>query len=114
MATVFEGGYLKVILGPMFAGKTTYIINEYNKYIAMDYNCVAINHAGDTRYGKDVVSNHNQIKIPSINSSLLYNIKSDISNYKVLFINEGQFVLYCIVLYCIVLYCIVLYCIVLY
>ena len=91
MATVFEGGYLKVILGPMFAGKTTNIINEYNKYTAMDYKCIAINHMIDTRYGVNVVSNHNQIKIPSINSSSLYNVKMEISQYKVLFINEGQF-----------------------
>ena len=87
----YPRGKLEVIAGPMFAGKTTYIINEYNKYTSMDYKCVAINHANDVRYGDDVVSNHNQIKIPSINSSLLYNIKSDISKYKVLFINEGQF-----------------------
>lgn len=91
MATVFEGGYLKVILGPMFAGKTTNIINEYNKYTAMEYQCIAINHNIDTRYGEGVVSNHNHIKIPSINSSTLYTIKPKISNYKVLFINEGQF-----------------------
>jgi thymidine kinase len=91
MATVFEGGYLKVILGPMFAGKTTNIINEYNKYTAMEYKCIAINHDIDTRYGENVVSNHNQIKIPSINTSSLCKIKDVIIKYKVLFINEGQF-----------------------
>jgi len=76
MATVFEGGYLKVILGPMFAGKTTCIINEFNKYSCMGYNCIAINHSIDDRYGEDVVSSHNHIKIPSINSKTLYNIKT--------------------------------------
>ena len=91
MATVFEGGYLKVILGPMFAGKTTNIINEFNKYTCMGYKCIAINHIIDDRYGKGVVSNHNKIKIPSINSSTLYKIKEKILDHKVLFINEGQF-----------------------
>ena len=56
MATVFEGGYLKVILGPMFAGKTTNIINEFNKYNCMGYKCVAINHSIDDRYGEKVIS----------------------------------------------------------
>ena len=64
MATVFEGGYLKVILGPMFAGKTTNIINEFNKYTCMGYKCIAINHIIDDRYGEGVVSNHNKLKIP--------------------------------------------------
>ena len=91
MATVFEGGYLKVILGPMFAGKTTCIINEFNKYYCMGYNCIAINHSIDDRYGEDVVSSHNHIKIPSINSKTLYSIKDKIIDQKVLFINEGQF-----------------------
>lgn len=91
MATVFEGGYLKVILGPMFAGKTTCIINEFNKYSCMGYNCIAINHSIDDRYGEDVVSSHNHIQIPSINSKTLYSIKNKITDHKVLFINEGQF-----------------------
>ena len=91
MATVFEGGYLKVILGPMFAGKTTCIINEFNKYSCMGYNCIAINHSIDDRYGEDVVSSHNHIQIPSINSKTLYSIKNKIADHKVLFINEGQF-----------------------
>lgn len=91
MATVFEGGYLKVILGPMFAGKTTNIINEYNKYTCMDYNCIAINHKIDDRYGEGVVSNHNHVKIPSTNTSTLKEIRNEIIDYKVLFINEGQF-----------------------
>lgn len=91
MATVFEGGYLKVILGPMFAGKTTNIINEFHKYRSMDYKCIAINHSIDDRYGNGVVSNHNQNKIPSINSKSLFKIKEKVRDHKVLFINEGQF-----------------------
>ena len=78
MAAVFEGGYLKVILGPMFAGKTTNIINEFNKYRSMDYKCIAINHSIDDRYGDGVVSNHNQNKIPSINSRSLFKIKEKV------------------------------------
>lgn len=91
MATVYEGGYLKVFIGPMFAGKTTCIINEFNKYKCMGYACVAINHSIDDRYGDDVVSSHNQIQIPSINTKQLYDIKDKIMTNKVLFINEGQF-----------------------
>jgi len=91
MVTVFEGGYLKVILGPMFAGKTTNIINEFNKYNCMGYKCVAINHSIDDRYGEKVISTHNKIKIPSINTGNLYLKHDEIIENKVLFINEGQF-----------------------
>ena len=87
MATGFEGGYLKVILGPMFAGKTTNIINEFNKYNCMGYKCVAINHSIDDSYGEKVISTHNKIKIPSINTGKLYLKHDEIIENKVLFIN---------------------------
>ena len=38
-----------------------------------------------------MVSNHNQNKIPSINSKSLFKIREKVREHKVLFINEGQF-----------------------
>ena len=37
--------YLKVILGSMFSGKTTELINEYNKYKSGGFECCFINHS---------------------------------------------------------------------
>ena len=46
-----EAGYLKVILGPMFSGKTSELIRIYRRYMGADVkNCCVINNIIDTRY----------------------------------------------------------------
>ena len=47
-----KDGYLKVILGSMFSGKTTELIKEYNRHIACGFECCMINHISYTRYCK--------------------------------------------------------------
>ena len=37
-------GYLELIVGPMFSGKTTRLIEIYNKYNRTNKNVVAINY----------------------------------------------------------------------
>ena len=44
-------GYLKVILGCMFSGKTTELIKEYNRHKACDIRSCFVNHSADDRYG---------------------------------------------------------------
>jgi len=51
---------IKVYSGPMFAGKTTALINEYNA----NKNSIAIRPSYDTRWSE--LSSHDGIKIPSI------------------------------------------------
>ena len=48
-----EHGYLKVILGSMFSGKTTELIKIYNKYKSCEIPCCIINHISDDRYDKE-------------------------------------------------------------
>ena len=54
-------GYLKIILGSMFAGKTTELIKEYNRHNACDVRCCFINHMYDDRYdsGTKKTKTHN-------------------------------------------------------
>ena len=42
-----EKGYLKVILGSMFSGKTTELIREYNRHKSCGFKCMFINHKLD-------------------------------------------------------------------
>ena len=53
-------GYLEIILGPMFAGKTTELIEIYNKYTE---DVIAINYSDDNRYDDKKLSTHNKIMI---------------------------------------------------
>ena len=67
----FENGYLKVILGPMFSGKTTELVRIYNKYTGCYVPSVVINHSSDKRYDASKMSTHNKIMIDSINTDSL-------------------------------------------
>ena len=90
-------GYLKVILGSMFAGKTTEIIKEYNKHTSAGFKCCIINHSLDDRYNTDntKMSTHNNNVVECKSGSTLGEIfeqEGDIVNeMEVFFINEGQF-----------------------
>jgi thymidine kinase len=89
-----DRGYLKVILGPMFSGKTTELIRIYRRYSACNIPVCVINHVSDKeRYSTEKLSSHNQEEINSYNFDKLYHcIEEDfVHNVKVILINEGQF-----------------------
>lgn len=97
-----ESGYLKIILGSMFAGKTTELIKEYNRHKACGFKCCFINSLYDDRYnsGSTTTKTHNKNSVSnnfcSYNLSDIFENVSDTNsdnpeNYDVFFINEGQF-----------------------
>ena len=47
--------HLELILGCMFAGKTSEFIRRYHKYKRLGKNILVINHRFDERYGKGMV-----------------------------------------------------------
>ena len=61
-----DRGYLKVILGPMFSGKTTELIRIYRRYSSCNIPVCVINHVSDqTRYSTEKMSSHNREQINS-------------------------------------------------
>ena len=86
-----ETGYLKVILGPMFSGKTTELMRIYNKYNSCDIRCCIINHISDNRYDEEKICNHNGVMLPSQNFNKLQEMLYLVTNYDIFLINEGQF-----------------------
>ena len=87
-------GYLKVILGCMFSGKTTELIKEYNRHKACDIRCCFVNHSADDRYGSGTTTTktHNQASVTNDKScKKLTDILWESANYDAFFINEGQF-----------------------
>tara|TARA_B100001059_G_scaffold15681_1_gene12830 strand:- start:2248 stop:2865 length:618 start_codon:yes stop_codon:yes gene_type:complete len=97
MAYHLESGYLKVILGSMFSGKTTELNKEYRRFASCGYECLFVNHESDKRYNSNdkQTATHDGFLINSLNigSTLLDFFKKDgyLDRYDVLFINEGQF-----------------------
>jgi thymidine kinase len=85
-----DSGYLDLILGPMFSGKTSYLINIY--YInRMSSKLLVINHASDTRYTyeSEMVS-HDKQHIPCVLVDKLNDIDIDMNTVDRILINEGQ------------------------
>lgn len=89
---------LIVITGPMFAGKTTKILNLYNQY--NPNNTLVFNHTFDNRYAdnNNVISTHNKdkincIKFKNVNDIKLYCLDKFNNNMiiKNIIIDECQF-----------------------
>lgn len=83
-------GYLELILGPMFSGKTTRLIQHYKAYKFIEKKIVVINYSMDTRYSETALSSHDRVEIPCVFTSTLSN-KSLWIDADVILINEGQF-----------------------
>jgi thymidine kinase len=89
----YGGGYLELILGPMFSGKTTRLIQHYKAYKFIGKKIVVINYSLDTRYSETMLSSHDRIEIPCVFTSSLLSNKSLWMDADVILINEGQFFL---------------------
>jgi len=85
-------GYIKLILGCMFSGKTSELITEYYRWINIK-KVLVINYLKDDRYGNDdFLYSHNSIKIPCMRVMNLKDIpKEHVINHDIILINEGQF-----------------------
>jgi thymidine kinase len=90
-------GYLELILGPMFSGKTSKILDLYKQCDFSNIPVVVINHTSDKRYSETMLSTHDLKMIPCIQASSLCDameileIKNKINDATVILINEGQF-----------------------
>jgi len=56
-------GHLKLIIGPMFAGKSTELMRTVATYKAIGKRVVAINHRLNCRYGTDKINTHDKRKL---------------------------------------------------
>jgi len=105
-----QTGYLELIIGPMFSGKTSRIVEIYNQCKFCNISVAVINHSIDNRYDEEQLTTHDQIKIPCIKTEKLFDIwiqhisledsidkiprikdKFKIATSSVILINEGQF-----------------------
>ena len=86
-----ECGYLEIFIGPMFSGKTSKLIDLYKQYSFCNIPLAVINHSSDTRYDDTMLSTHDKIMIPCIQTSTLNRVTNEMDNVDVILINEGQF-----------------------
>ena len=110
MSSQPESAYLELILGSMYSGKTSRLVEIYKQCKFCNISVVVINHSIDTRYDDELLSTHDKIKIPCIKTEKLFdiypydlNLEKGVQNIpritdkfkivacEVILINEGQF-----------------------
>ena len=92
MTTETEEGKIEIILGPMFSGKSTRLIELIRKYTYKAKKTIMIKFFADKRYTeKSEVVTHDLIKYDSIDCKNLRDSFDKLKTYDVIGINEGQF-----------------------
>ena len=110
MTQPHPSGYLEIILGSMYSGKSTRLVEIYKQCKFCNISVTVINHTIDNRYDDELLSTHDKVKIPCIKTKRLSDIWSDsinieeelnninrfqdkfkVSMSNVILINEGQF-----------------------
>lgn len=84
---------LTLIIGPMFSGKSSYLLSSIRKYKEIGWSVYIITSSLDKRYTNDAkIVNHNR-EYAEANCAVqnLYDVSSEILKSKVIIIEEGQF-----------------------
>jgi thymidine kinase len=86
-------GYLELIVGPMFSGKTTYIMDVYDACYKKGEKVLVINYEKDMRYHSTLLSTHDKRTCPCIFVDKVSDAleTSAIQLSDIILINEGQF-----------------------
>jgi thymidine kinase len=86
-------GRLTLLIGCMFAQKTTELIRRIRTYRAIKKRILVVNYTKDNRYGQNCISSHDKEKEYALNIEKLAEIDQWIrlSNYEVVAIDEAQF-----------------------
>ena len=103
-----SASYLELFIGPMFSGKTSKIVEIYKQCLFCSIPVAVINHSIDKRYDNTLLSTHDKVMIPCIQTNKLKDIwyydnvtfdavlhrlddSVKLINADVILINEGQF-----------------------
>jgi len=84
-------GYLSLIIGCMFAQKTTELLRRVRRYKSIGYKVLLVNYIGDTRYGVECVASHDKQIEKAVCIKTLREIDAIVKDYDVIAIDEGQF-----------------------
>ena len=84
---------LSLVLGPMWAGKSSYILGKIRRYRAIGWNIFAITSSLDERYGYSLISNHDKDSFPAYSVSRLMPLLQDsrYMNSRFIVVEESQF-----------------------
>ena len=84
-------GRLELIIGPMFAGKSTELIRRTRRYARTRKRCLVIKFKGDTRYSVEQLSTHDSVMMDAEACTKLSQVDHLLDAFDVVAIDEGQF-----------------------
>lgn len=87
---VFKG-MIELIIGPMFAGKSTELLRRVKRHAISGKSCLFVKYAADNRYDSESIATHDLMKQAARAVTTLAELGDDWKNYDVLGIDEGQF-----------------------
>ena len=84
---------LHIIIGCMYSGKSTELLNIIKKYKLLKKNILPINHSSDTRYGNNKIISHDKIETNCIKTERLNDLVTteNYINSEIIIIEEAQF-----------------------
>lgn len=87
-------GRLTLLIGCMFAQKTTELIRRIRRYQSIGYNVLVVNHSCDNRYSEDeCIASHDRMLEQAVMADRLADLDKRVRSgqYKVVAIDEAQF-----------------------
>ena len=84
-------GRIELILGPMFAGKSTELLRRMRRLEISGKSILSVKYEADTRYKSDSISTHDNIVRAAVPCKMLSELNEIWRNYDVIGIDEGQF-----------------------
>lgn len=89
--TKYEGGWIEVIVGCMFSGKSEEMIRRVKRAMIANQKAIVFKPEIDKRYSEDKIVSHNGIKLKAISVKDPNEIYSKSQNFDVIAIDEAQF-----------------------
>lgn len=86
-------GHLSLIVGCMFAQKTTELLRRVRRYKSIGFKVLVVNFIGDNRYGHEVIASHDKEVEKAVCVERLKSVDHLVRSgeYNVVAIDEGQF-----------------------
>jgi len=84
-------GRITLVIGCMFAQKTTELLRRVRQYKSIGYRVLVVNFFADKRYGQDCIASHDKDSEKAVCVDQLRAVEHMVKEYDVVVIDEGQF-----------------------
>ena len=86
-------GHVTLLIGCMFAQKTTELLRRIRRYKSIGYSVLVVNYAEDTRYGSNQIASHDADSYEARSCVALEEVRAEVESgkFQVLVVDEGQF-----------------------